>query len=142
MQLIHEDDNMSDFQLIYINLGLNWTDGDKTGQFDQELGRFLVETQFPHCGIVSEPYTSTWTDSNFTVYEDQCLAFKITVPRIHAFQIARIEEKLNSLRVMLKQDAIAFHTYYGNADYSDVYYGPDKPEDGLIFDAKYFRYVK
>ena len=133
---------MSDSQIIYINLGLNWTDGNKAGEFDQDLGRFLVETQFPYCGIVSESYVSNWTDSNGVVYEDKCLAFKITVPRIHAFQVARIEEKLNSIRVVLKQDAIAFHTYYGNADYSDVYYGPDKPEDGLLFDAKYFRYVK
>jgi hypothetical protein len=133
---------MSNNQVIYINLGLKWTDGDNSGEFNQELGRFLVETKFPHCGIISEPYNSTWTDSSGTVYEETCLAFKITVPSIHAFQVARIEEKINGLRVMLKQEAIAFHTYYGNADYSNVYYGPEKPENGLIFDAKYFHYVK
>ena len=148
MQPIQEEDDMSDYQTIHINLGLNWTDGDKSGEFDQELGRFIVETKFPYCGIVSEPYKSTWEDSSGKVYEDKCLAFRIKVSRVHAMPIGEIERRLESVRVILKQDAIAFTTRFCSRDlqstceYSDVYYGDTEPEDRLLFDKKYFHYVK
>ena len=134
------------YQTIQVNVGLNWTQGNDRGQFDRELGRFLVETKFPHTGIVSEPYVSNWTDSNGVTYEDGCVAFKITVPRLHAMPIGEIERRLETIRVILKQDAIAFTTTIETGDsvfeYSDVYYGDDRPEDSLTFNSEYFHYIK
>ena len=136
----------NNYQTIQVNVGLNWTNGNESGKFDRELGRFLVETKFPHTGIISEPYVSTWTDSNGTTYEDSCLAFKITVPQLHAMPIGEIERRLETVRVILKQEAIAFTTRLETAEegyeYSDVYYGPERPEDALTFDSNFFHYVK
>ena len=136
----------NNYQTIQVNVGLNWTDGTDSGKFDQELGRFLVETKFPHTGIISEPYVSTWTDSSGATYEDSCIAFKITVPRLHAMPIGEIERRIETIRVILKQDAIAFTTRIGTAgsgcEHSDVYYGPNRPDDALTFDPSYFHYVK
>jgi len=131
-------------QTIQINLGLCWNQDGKSGEFDQELGRFLVESQFPYCGIVSEPYVDSWQSDDGTVYQDQCLAFKITVPHIHRMALAEIERRIESIRVILKQDAVGFASTTPNGSvYSDVFYGlGDKPEGAYTFDPAKFHYVK
>jgi len=131
------------YQTIQINLGLCWNQNGKSGEFDQELGRFLVENKFPHCGIVSEPYVDSWQSDDGTVYQDNCLAFKITIPRVHRMALAEIEQRIESIRVILKQDAVGFTTAYAGNVYSDVFYGfGDKPEGAYAFDPAKFHYVK
>ena len=132
-------------QTIQINLGLCWNQDGKSGEFDQELGRFLVENKFPHCGIISEPYVDSWqAEDSGEVYRDQCLAFAITVPHIHRMALAEIERRIESLRVILKQDAIGFTSTTPNGSvYSDVFYGfGGKPEGAYAFDSAKFHYVK
>jgi len=131
-------------QTVQINLGLCWNQDGKSGEFDQELGRFLVENEFPHCGITSEPYVDSWQADNGTVYRDNCLAFKVTVPHIHRMALAEIERRLESIRVILKQDAIGFTSTTPNGNvYSDVFYGfGDKPEGAYAFDPAKFHFVK
>lgn len=137
---------MRDYQIIQLNIGLNWTDGDKSGEFDRELGRFLVETKFPHTGIISEPYASIWTDKSGKTYRDNCLGFKISIPRLHAMPIGEIERRIETVRVILKQECIAFTTSLKTTgreyDYSDVYYGTERPDDALTFDPNFFHFVK
>jgi hypothetical protein len=130
-------------QEIQLNLGLNYTDDNgKVGEFDQELGRFLVETKFPHCGIVSEPYTSTWQCSKTgKTYSDNCLGFKISVSASHAFTISAIREMVRSLSILLKQDAAAFTVRNGDATHVELYYVDSDTPDKDEFDPKYFHYV-
>ena len=141
-----KDRAMKNYQTIQVNVGLNWSQDGKSGEFDRELGRFLVETKFPYTGITSEPYVSEWTDDSGKTYADNCLAFKISVPKIHAMSIGEIEKRIENLRIILKQDAIAFSTKIttGGVDYehSDVYYGEREVEDKLIFNPEFFHYVK
>ena len=109
---------------------------------DRELCRWIVETKFRHCGIVSEPYNSSWTDSEGVTYGEECLAFKITVPKIHAWTVEATQEKINAIRVLCKQDAVAFHTVSPQGrHYREVHYGPEQPQDALIFSEDYFHYV-
>jgi len=131
-------------QTVRINLGLCWNQGGKSGEFDQELGRFLVENKFPHCGIVSEPYVDSWQADDGTVYQDNCLAFKITIPRVHRMGLAEIERRIESIRVILKQDAVGFTSTTPNGSvYSDVFYGfGDKPDGAYAFDPARFHFVK
>ena len=89
--------NKAKYQTIQANLGLCWKQGGKSGEFDQELGRFLVENRFPHCGIISEPYIDSWQADDGTVYRDQCLGFKITVSRIHWMPLAEIERRIDQI---------------------------------------------
>lgn len=129
-------------QTIYINVGLSSTQDGKLSTMDQELVRWIVETKFPYCGIVSEPYKSSWVDSDGVAYDEDCLAFKVTVPRIHAWTVEATQERINSIRVLCKQEAVAFHTVSPQGrHYSEVHYGPEQPQDALIFDGKYFHYV-
>jgi len=133
---------MNNYQEVQLNIGLNYTDDNgKVGEFDQELGRFLVETKFAHCGIVSEPYTSTWECSKTGVtYEDKCLAFKITTR--DAMSVKAIRERVRSVSVLLKQDATAFFIDYPYFSYGEVCYTDKDTSDKLDFDPKYFHYVK
>ncbi len=129
-------------QTIFINVGLSNTRSGKLSTMDRELCRFLVETKFQHCGIVSEPYQSSWTDSEGVTYEEECLAFKVTVPSLHAFTVGRVQEKVNAIRVLCKQDAVAFHTVSPSGwNYQEVHYGPEQPQDALIFNEDHFHYV-
>ena len=129
-------------QTIYINVGLSSTQNGSLTTMDQELVRWIVETKFPHCGIVSEPYKSNWVDSDGVAYEEDCLAFKVTIPHIHAWTVRATQERINSIRVLCKQDAVAFHTISSQGrHYSEVHYGPEQPQGALIFDEKYFHYV-
>ena len=129
-------------QTIFINVGLSNTRNGKLSTMDRELVRWIVETKFSHCGIVSEPYKSSWTDSEGVTYNEDCLAFKITVPKIHAFTVGRVQEKIDAIRVHCKQDAVAFHTVSPQGrHYREVHYGPEQPREALIFDEKYFHYV-
>jgi hypothetical protein len=133
------------YQTIQINLGLCWNQNGKSGEFDQELGRFLVENKFPHCGIVSESYVDSWqAEDSGEVYQDQCIAFAITIPRVHRMALAEIEQRIESIRVILKQDAIGFTTTTPNGNvYSDVFYGlGNKPDGAYAFDSAKFHYVK
>ena len=134
---------MKNFQEIQLNIGLNYTDDNgKVGEFDRELGRFLVETKFAHCGIVSEPYTSTWQCSKTGVtYSDNCLGFKISVGEMHAFTVSAIREKVRSLSILLKQDAAAFTVRNGDDTYSELYYVDSDTADRDEFDPRYFHYV-
>ena len=136
-------DNAKD-QTIQINLGLCWSQDGKSGEFGQELGRFLVENKFPYCGIVSEPYVDSWQADDGTVYRDNCLAFAITIPRIHHMALSEIEQRIESIRVILKQDAVSFTSTTPNGSvYSDVFYGfGDKPEGAYAFDPAKFHFVK
>ena len=134
---------MNNYQEIQINVGLNYTsDNGKVGEFDRELGRFLVETKFAHCGIVSEPYKSTWQCSKTgKTYSDNCLGFKISVSVSHAFTIAAIRERVRSLSILLKQDAVAFTVRSGGVAHSELYYVDSDTADKDEFDPKYFHYV-
>ena len=131
-------------QTVQINLGLCWNQDGKSGEFDQELGRFLVENKFPYCGIVSEPYVDGWQADDGTVYQDNCLAFKITIPRVHRMALSEIEQRIESIRVILKQDAVGFTSTTPNGSvYSDVFYGlGNRPEGAYAFDPAKFHYVK
>ena len=133
---------MNNFQEIQINIGLNYTDENgKVGEFDRELGRFLVETKFAHCGIVSEPYTSTWQCSRTgKTYSDNCLGFKI-VTKTYPFTRVAIREKVHSLAILLKQDAVAFTVRCGDINHSELYYVDSDTPDKDEFDPKYFHYV-
>ena len=127
---------------IFVNVRLTNTSNGKLATMDRELARWIVETKFQHCGIVSEPYRSSWTDSNGATYEEECLAFKITVPKVHAWTVEATQERINSIRVLCKQEAVAFHTISPQGrHYSEVHYGPEQPQDALIFDPKHFHYV-
>ena len=129
-------------QTIFINVGLSNTRNGKLSTMDRELCRWIVETKFSHCGIVSEPYQSSWTDSEGVTYSEECLAFKVTVPKIHAWTVEATQEKINSIRVLCKQDAVAFHTVSPQGrHYREVHYGPEHPQDALVFDENYFHYV-
>ena len=129
-------------QTIFINVGLSNTLNGKLSTMDRELCRWIVETKFQHCGIVSEPYQSSWTDSDGVTYNEECIAFKVTVPRIHAWTVESTQEKINAIRVLCKQDAVAFHTVSPQGrHYREVHYGPEQPQDALIFDADFFHYV-
>ena len=129
-------------QTIFVNVGLSSTQDGKLSTMDQELVRWIVETKFPYCGIVSEPYKSSWTDSDGVTYEEDCLAFKVTVPEIHAWSVVATQERINSIRVLCKQDAVAFHNISPQGrHYREVHYGPEQPKDALVFDADYFHYV-
>ena len=134
---------MKNFQEIQLNIGLNYTDDNgKVGEFDRELGRFLVETKFAHCGIVSEPYTSTWQCSKTgKTYSDNCLGFKISVGKTHALTIPAIRGRVRSLAILLKQDAAAFTVRNGDITYSELYYVDSDAADKDEFDPKYFHYV-
>ncbi len=131
-------------QTTQINLGLCWKQDGKSGELDRELGRHLVEQQFPSCGIVSEPYVSKWAADDGTEYTDNCLAFLVTITNpANMLPVGAIETRLDSLLESCRQDAIAFETTSPlGSVYSDVYYGPVKPDDGYIFDPKEFHYVK
>ena len=137
---------MNNYQEIQINVGLNYTnkDGSK-GEFDRELGRFLVENKFQHCGAVSEPYQSNWKcNKTGEVYTDNCLAYKISVSKTHAFTIPAIRERVRSLCILLKQDAIAFAVNTGGengANHHEMYYLDCDADDKLEFDPRYFHYV-
>ncbi len=129
-------------QIIFVNVGLSNTSNGKLSTMDRELCRWIVETKFPHCGIVSEPYQSSWTDSDGVTYEEDCVAFRITVSSVHAFTVGRVQEKIDSIRVLCKQEAVAFHTISPQGrHYSEVHYGPDHPQDALVFDPSHFHYV-
>ena len=134
---------MNNYQEVQLNIGLNYTDDNgKVGEFDQELGRFLAEIKFNYCGIVSEPYTSTWQCSKTgKTYSDNCLGFKISVSKLHAFTIASIREKVHSLAILLKQDAVAFAVRCGDINHSELYYVDSDTPDKDEFDPKYFHYV-
>ena len=134
---------MNDYQEIQINIGLNYTDDNgKAGEFDRELGRFLVETKFNYCGMVSEPYQSTWNcEKTGVTYSDNCLAYKISVSKLHAFTISAIREKVYALCILLKQDAIAFAVRTGDATHAEMHYAKENASDRLEFDPKYFHYV-
>ncbi len=128
-------------QTIFINLGLSNNRDGKLSTIDRELARWIVETKFPYCGIVSEPYQSSWTGSDGVTYDEECLAFKITVPKIHAWTVEGTLQKINSIRVLCKQDAVAFHTISPQGrHYREVHYGPELP-DSLGFDENHFHYV-
>ena len=133
---------MGIYQEIQLNVGLNYTDDNgKVGEFDRELGRFLVETKFAHCGIVSEPYTSTWQCSKTgKTYSDNCLGFKI-VTKTYPFTRVAIREKVHSLAILLKQDAVAFAVRCGDINHSELYYVDSDTVDKDEFDPKYFHYV-
>ena len=132
---------MNNYQEVQINIGLNYTDDNgKVGEFDRELGRFLVETKFAHCGIVSEPYQSTWQCLKTSVtYTDKCLAFKITTN--DPLSVKAIREKVRSLSVLLKQDATAFVVDFLYFSYGELHYVNDDATDKDEFDPKYFHYV-
>jgi len=131
-------------QSIQINLGLCWNQNGKSGEFDSDLGKFLVEVKFPHCEIVSEPYVDSWqSEDSGEVYQDQCLAFSIAVPPAHRMTLASIELRVSLLKIILKQDAVAFTTTYNGCTYSDMFYGfGEKPEGAYTFDPAKFHYVK
>ena len=133
---------MSIYQEIQLNLGLNYTDDNgKVGEFDQELGRFLVEAKFAHCGIVSEPYKSTWKCPKTGItYSDNCLGFKI-VTKTYPFTRVAIRERVRSLAILLKQDAVAFAVRYEDINHSELYYVDSDTPDKEEFDPKYFHYV-
>ena len=136
--------NNASNQTVQINLGLCWNQNGKSGEFDQELGRFLVENKFPHCGIISEPYVDSWqSEDSGEMYRDNCLAFSITVPHIHRMTLGSIELRVALLRIVLRQDSVAFTTTYAGNTYSDVFCGfGDKPEGAYAFDPAKFHYVK
>lgn len=130
-------------QVIQINLGLCWNQGGESGEVNQELGCHLTERQFRGCGIVSEPYVSRWIADDGGEYSDNCLAFLVTITDpAKMLPIGAIELRLDSLLKSCHQDAIAFTTDYSGKVYSDVYYGPVKPEGGYVFDPKEFHYIK
>jgi hypothetical protein len=58
--------------------------------------------------------------------------------------LAEIERRIESIRVILKQDAIGFTSTTPNGSvYNDVFYGfGDKPEGAYAFDPAKFHYVK
>ena len=137
---------MNDYQEIQLNIGLNHTDGNgRAGEFDRELGRFLIENQFNYCGMVSEPYQSEWACNKTGVtYSDSCLAYKISVSRIHAFTIHAIREKVRELCKLLRQDAIAYAVNVGSengSSHQEVFYVDPNVSDKLEFDPRYFHFV-
>ena len=137
---------MINFQEIQLNVGLNYTDDNgKKGEFDRELGRFLVENKFQHCGAVSEPYKSSWKcNKTGKVYSDSCLGYKISASRTHAFTIPAIRERVRALCILLKQAAIAFAVSNGGengSNHHEVLYADDNATDKLEFDPRYFHYV-
>ena len=134
---------MKNYQEIQINIGLNYTDDNgKAGEFDRELGRFLVETKFNHCGMVSEPYESTWECTKTGVtYLDSCLAYKISVSRLHAFSIPAIRARIDELCKLLRQNAVAFCVRTRDSSHSELHYADTNASDKLAFDPKYFHYV-
>lgn len=132
---------MNDNQIINLNIGLNWTNGDESGQFDSEHAIFLLGVKFNFTLVEHEEYVSSWNDGDRT-YVDNCVSVKITVPEGRDYSIGDIVEKINSLRIILKQDAIAYDVWQSNGGRdSDVYYGPNPPSDKLEFDPSYFRYL-
>ena len=129
-------------QVLFVNLGLSSTNSGNLVEMDQELARWIVETKFQHCGIVSEPYTSSWTDKEGREYTENCLAFRILVPSLHSLTVEQTQEKINSIRVLCKQEAVAFHTISPQGrHYTEVHYGPEQPIDALVFDSNHFHYV-
>ena len=129
-------------QVIFINVGLSNTQDGKLSTMDQELVRWIVETKFPHCGVVYGSDTTNWTDSEGVSYDEECLAFRILVPKIHAWTVEATQERINSIRVLCKQDAVAFHTISPQGrHYREVHYGPEQPRDALVFNEDYFHYV-
>jgi len=101
----------------------------------------LVGWKFNFCKIEHVDYVSSWDDGGRT-YVDNCIAVKITVPEDRDYSLEDILEKVNSLRVILKQDAIAYDIWQSNGGRdSDVYYGTNPPSDKLEFDPSYFRYL-
>ena len=135
---------MNDYQEIQLNIGLNYTDDNgKSGEFDRELGRFLIENQFQHCGMVSEPYQSTWNcEKTGVTYLDSCLAYKISVRRVHAFTVSAVREKVRELCKLLRQDAVAFAVRTGDATHSELHYAKENASDRPEFDPRYFHYVE
>ena len=134
---------MNDYQEIQVNIGLNYTDElGEAGEFDRELGRFLVELKFNHCGMVSEPYQSTWNcEKTGVTYSDNCLAYKISVSKLHAFTISAIRSKIDELCKLLRQDAVAFCVRTGDATHSELHYANKNASEKLEFNPRYFHYV-
>lgn len=132
---------MSDSQIINLNIGLNWTDGSDSGEFSPEHALFLLGVKFNFCLIETEPYVSSWDDGRRT-YVDNCIAVRITVPESRDYSLGEIVGKVNSIRVILKQDAIAFDVWHSNDTRdSSVHYGDNPPNDALQFNPQCFRYV-
>ena len=134
---------MNNYQEIQLNVGLNYTDENgKAGEFDRELGRFLIETKFNFCGIVSEPYESTWNcEKTGVTYLDNCLAFKVSVSKPHAMTVQVIRAISRVLSLLLKQDAIAYCVKTGDSTHSEMVYANDNASDKLEFDPRYFHYI-
>ena len=134
---------MNNYQEVQLNVGLNYTDENgKAGEFDRELGRFLVETKFQHCGIVSEPYQSTWNcDKTGVTYLDNCLAFKVSVSKQHAMTVQVIRAMVRELAILLKQDAIAFAAEVGDSTCGEMVYADDNASGKLEFDPRYFHHI-
>jgi hypothetical protein len=132
---------MNDNQVINLNIGLNWTDGNDEGQFPYNDALALVGWKFNFCKIEHVDYVSSWDDGKRT-YVDNCIAVRITVPEDRDYLLEEITEKVNSLRVILKQDAISYDIWGANGGRdSEVYYGPKPPSDKLEFDPSCFRYL-
>jgi hypothetical protein len=134
---------MNNYQEIQLNVGLNYTDENgKTGEFDRELGRFLTEVKFKHCGIISEPYQSRWNcEKTGVTYLDNCLAFKVSVSKPHAMTVQVIRTIAYELAILLKQDAIAYCVETGDSTHSEMVYADENASDKLEFDPRYFHYV-
>ena len=133
---------MNDFQEIQINVGLNYTDDSgKVSEIDGELGRLIVENKFSHCGIISEPYVSSWECKKTGItYDDKCLAFRIVATRLHSFGPDAIKRRVQSIGEALRQDAVAYAVRTGDATYGALHYiGETDQKDE--FDARYFHHV-
>jgi len=132
---------MNDNQVINLNIGLNWADGSDNGQFDYDDALWLLGVNFATSDVKHEPYVSSWDDGERT-YTDHCIAVRITVPTGRDYDLRDIIAKVDNLRIILKQDAIAYDVWGSNGGRdSDVYYGPNPPSDKLEFDPSYFRYL-
>ena len=139
---------MNDSQIVHINLGLNWTNGSESGAFDYDYATFLIETKFQLVLIRSlgsiehEPYISSWDDGART-YTDNCIAFRITVPEGRDYSLEDVTERIEAIRLALRQDAVAFDVWHptGLRD-SSVHYGEDPPADALQFDPDFFHYIQ
>lgn len=132
---------MNDNQIINLNIGLNWTSGDASGKFAPEHALWLLGMKFNFTLIEHECYVSSWDDGSRT-YIDNCVAVKITVPEGRDHTLSGIVEKIDSIRVILKQDAIAYDVWHSNGSRdSSVYYGENAPKDALEFDPQFFHYL-
>ena len=135
-----EETTMNDNQIINLNIGLNWISENDEGQFSCEHALFLIGFKFNYCKVEHGEYLSSWDDGNRT-YVDNCVSVRITVPEDRDYLLGDILEKVNSLRIILKQDAIAYDIWQSNGGRdSDVYYGPNPPNGKLQFDPSYFHY--